>query len=47
MTVRQVLGHSDEVAADTNAAEGNFAAIRRERLEKTGSLEAPVREQHG
>ncbi|MBQ9642788.1 MAG: sugar transferase [Lachnospiraceae bacterium] len=47
MTIRQVLGHSDDVAADTNAAEGNFAAIRRERLEKTGSLEAPVKEQHG
>lgn len=46
MTIRQVLGHSEDVAADTSAAEGNFAAIRRERLEKTGSLEAPVKEQH-
>ncbi|WP_130837350.1 sugar transferase [Lachnoclostridium sp. Marseille-P6806] len=32
MTVRTVLGHADTVAADTNAAEGNFAEIRRKRL---------------
>ena len=38
MTVRTVLGHSDQVAEDTNAAEGNFAQIRAERLEKTGRL---------
>lgn len=40
LTVKTVLGHTDEVAADTSAAEGNFAQIRKERLEKTGSLEA-------
>lgn len=39
MTVKTVLGHTDEVAEDTNAAEGNFAQIRKERLERTGSLE--------
>ncbi len=38
-TVQTVLGHSDEVAEDTNAAEGNFAEIRKERLERTGRLE--------
>ncbi len=37
-TVQTVLGHSETVAEDTNAAEGNFAQIRRERLEKTGKL---------
>lgn len=40
MTVQTVLGHTDEVAEDTNAAEGNFAEIRQKRLEETGSLEA-------
>lgn len=40
MTVQTVLGHADEVAEDTNAAEGNFAEIRKKRLEETGSLEA-------
>lgn len=39
LTVQTVLGHSDEVAEDTNAAEGNFAEIRKKRLEETGSLE--------
>ncbi len=39
MTVQTVLGHTDEVAEDTNAAEGNFAEIRRKRLEETGRLE--------
>jgi lipopolysaccharide/colanic/teichoic acid biosynthesis glycosyltransferase len=39
MTVQTVLGHTDEVAEDTNAVEGNFAEIRRKRLEETGSLE--------
>ncbi len=39
MTVQTVLGHTEEVAEDTNAAEGNFAEIRRKRLEETGSLE--------
>lgn len=38
MTVMTVLGHSDEVAEDTNAVEGNFAQIRQKRLEKTGRL---------
>lgn len=40
MTVQTVLGHTDEVAEDTNAAEGNFAEIRRKRLEETGRLDA-------
>ena len=40
MTVQTVLGHTDEEAEDTNAAEGNFAEIRKKRLEETGSLEA-------
>ena len=39
MTVQTVLGHSEEVAEDTNAVEGNFAEIRRKRLEETGKLE--------
>ncbi len=39
MTVQTVLGHSEEVAEDTNAVEGNFAEIRKRRLEETGSLE--------
>lgn len=39
MTVQTVLGHTEEVAEDTNAAEGNFAEIRKKRLEETGSLE--------
>ena len=39
MTVKTVLGHSEEVAEDTNAVEGNFAEIRKTRLEDTGSLE--------
>lgn len=38
MTVQTVLGHSEEVAEDTNAVEGNFAQIRRKRLEETGKL---------
>lgn len=38
MTVMTVLGHSDEVAEDTNAVEGNFAEIRQKRLEETGKL---------
>lgn len=38
MTVMTVLGHSDEVAEDTNAVEGNFAEIRKKRLEETGRL---------
>lgn len=39
MTIKVVLGHSDSVAADTNAAEGNFAEIRKKRLQETGKLE--------
>ncbi len=39
MTVKTVLGHSDQVADDTAKVEGNFAKIRQERLEKTGKLE--------
>lgn len=38
MTVKLVLGHRDKVAADTSAVEGNFAQIRRQRLEETGML---------
>lgn len=40
LTVKTVLGHTDEVAEDTNAVEGNFAQIRRQRLEETGKLRA-------
>ena len=40
LTVQTVLGHTDEVAEDTNVAEGNFAEIRKKRLEETGRLEA-------
>lgn len=38
MTVQTVLGHAEEVAEDTNAVEGNFAEIRKKRLEETGRL---------
>ena len=34
MTIKTVLGHSDTVAEDTNAAEGNLAQIRREKMQK-------------
>lgn len=37
LTVKVVLGKSD-VAEDTSQAEGNFAQIRKERLERTGRL---------
>lgn len=40
MTVQTVLGHSEEVAEDTNAVEGNFAQIRRKRLEEEGRQSA-------
>ena len=33
MTVKEVLGHSETVAGDTSAAEGNLAAIRKARKE--------------
>ena len=39
LTVKTVLGLGNEVAEDTNATEGNFAEIRKKRLEETGSLE--------
>ncbi len=39
MTFKTVFGHSEQVAEDTNATEGNFAQIRKERLERTGKLE--------
>ena len=39
LTVKTVLGLGKEVAEDTNAIEGNFAEIRKKRLEETGSLE--------
>ena len=39
LTVKTVFGHSEEVAEDTNAVEGNFAEIRKKRLAETGSLE--------
>lgn len=38
LTVQTVLGHTEEVAQDTNAVEGNFAQIRKKRLEETGRL---------
>lgn len=44
LTVKTVFGHSDEVAEDTNAVEGNFARIRQKRLEETGSLKKPEQE---
>lgn len=34
LTVKTVLGHTDEVAEDTGAVEGNFAEIRRKRMEE-------------
>ena len=40
LTVKTVLGHTDEVAEDTNAVEGNFAEIRRKRMEE--QRKAPV-----
>lgn len=38
MTIKTVLGHSDQVAEDTSKVEGNFAKIRQERLDRTGKL---------
>ncbi len=37
LTVKAVFSRSG-VAEDTNRAEGNFALIRKERLERTGKL---------
>ena len=34
MTIKTVLGHSDTVAEDTNAAEGNLAQIQRKKMQK-------------
>ena len=45
LTVKTVLGLGNEVAEDTNATEGNFAEIRKKRLEETGSLEKQAKEQ--
>ncbi len=42
MTVQTVLGHSEEVAGDTNAVEGNFAQIRQKRLEEEGRKKGEV-----
>lgn len=42
LTVKTVLGLGNEVAEDTNAAEGNFAQIRKKRLEETGTLEKQI-----
>ena len=39
LTVKVVFDRSD-VAEDTSQAEGNFARIRQERLDRTGRLEA-------
>lgn len=41
LTIKTVLGLGKEVAEDTSVAEGNFAQIRKKRLEETGSLEKP------
>lgn len=38
MTIKTVLGHSEQVADDTSKVEGNFAKIRQERLDRTGKL---------
>ncbi len=38
MTIKTVLGHSEQVAEDTSKVEGNFAKIRQERLDRTGKL---------
>ncbi|MBQ8592508.1 MAG: sugar transferase [Lachnospiraceae bacterium] len=42
LTVKTVLGLGNHVAEDTNAVEGNFAEIRKKRLEETGNLEKNV-----
>ena len=38
LTFKTVFGHTEQVAEDTSKVEGNFAQIRKERLEKTGKL---------
>ncbi len=38
MTIKTVLGHSEQVSEDTGQTEGNFAKIRQERLDKIGKL---------
>ncbi len=40
LTIKTVL-FPENVAEDTNAAEGNFAEIRKERLQRFGTLEKP------
>lgn len=45
MTVQTVLGHTEEVAEDTNAVEGNFAEIRKKRLEEAARETADKQEQ--
>ena len=37
MTVQTVFGRSETVAEDTNAAEGNLAQIRREKMQQKAS----------
>lgn len=39
LTIKTVIGDRDEVAENTNAVEGNFAQIRKKRLEEKGTLE--------
>ena len=38
MTIKTVLGHSEQVSEDTGQTEGNFAKIRQERLDRIGKL---------
>ena len=38
MTIKTVLGHSEQVSEDTCQTEGNFAKIRQERLDRIGKL---------
>lgn len=38
LTLKMFFGHDSRVAEDTNATEGNFAQIRKQRLEKSGKL---------
>ena len=39
LTFKAVLGKKETVAENTNVVEGNFAQIRKQRLNETGSLE--------
>ena len=38
LTLKMFFGHDSRVAEDTNATEGNFAQIRKQRLENSGKL---------